>query len=77
MLRELVLVRLGQILNVLRLSAPPLVQRCDLYPMVRITANLAPGVSAAAAREQCESEAKTALPAGCRLTWMPALSVRE
>ncbi len=73
------LVPLGALVEVREVEAPAVVDRLDGRPVVRITANPAPGVSLARARALCEARAEEArkglrLPAAYRLTWLREMS---
>lgn len=64
------MVPLTSVVRVREVSGPTVIYRFDLGLMAEITANLAPGVSLAEARAQCEEEARTTLPKEYRLTWL-------
>ena len=55
-------------------SGPIVIDRLNLEPMAEITANVAPGVSMAEARGQCEEEARRTLPKEYRLTWLSEMT---
>jgi multidrug efflux pump subunit AcrB len=64
------LVRLGQVAEVANIAAPQYVWRTNLYPMVKITAGLKPGVTKAEARTECERAFAAEAPAAFRLEWL-------
>ena len=76
------MVSLSTLVTVQREKGPGVVQRLNLYPMARVTANLAPGVSLAEARAYCESEAAAArtelgLSSAYDWIWMQTVSARK
>jgi multidrug efflux pump subunit AcrB len=68
------MVRLGDVAEIVFAEGPPLVRRFNLYPMVKITANLKPGVTEAEARALCEDvfAKETSVGSGplYRLAWL-------
>ncbi len=56
--KENQLVRLGTVLSVRETSGPTVIERHNMYPIARITANLAPGVPLKEGKLQCESLAQ-------------------
>jgi multidrug efflux pump subunit AcrB len=76
------MVRLGAVAEIVFAEGPPLVRRFNLYPMVKITANLKPGVTPAEARALCEDVFAREAPAGVggaaryRLAWLRDLPAR-
>jgi multidrug efflux pump subunit AcrB len=70
--REGQLVALGAVVEVRNTTAPAVIERYNLYPMMRITANCAGGVSAAEAGALCETMADQELDAKASvLVWRP------
>jgi multidrug efflux pump subunit AcrB len=65
------LVRLGTIMAVRDAVGPAVIERHNLYPMVRITAALAAGVSMDEARALCETLADQELGKEMKLSWRP------
>jgi multidrug efflux pump len=66
------LIRLGTVMNVRDTIGPRAIERHNMYPMVRITANLAEGVSMAEARALCETMADQEFATkGFKLIWQP------
>jgi multidrug efflux pump subunit AcrB len=65
------LVRLGTIMVVRDVVGPAVIERHNLYPMVRITAALATGVSMDEARALCETLAEQELGKEMKLSWRP------
>jgi multidrug efflux pump subunit AcrB len=66
------LVRLGTVMEVRDTTGPAVIERHNLYPMLRITANLAEGVSLFEARALCETLADQEFGAqGVKLSWRP------
>jgi multidrug efflux pump subunit AcrB len=51
-------------------SGPQAIMRFNMYPMAEITANPAPGVSLAEARDECERIARDTLREAYRLGWL-------
>jgi multidrug efflux pump subunit AcrB len=64
-------VRLGTIMTVRDAEGPAVIERHNLYPMVRITAALAAGVSMDEARALCETLADQELGKEMKLSWRP------
>ncbi len=67
------LLPLRAVASIREYTCPMVVQRFNGEPMATVTANLAPGVSAAAARAACAAAAAKVLPAGYRLSWLREL----
>jgi multidrug efflux pump subunit AcrB len=66
------LVRLGTVMDVRDTIGPAAIERHNMYPMARITANLAEGVSMAEARALCETMADQEFATkGFKLIWLP------
>jgi multidrug efflux pump subunit AcrB len=63
-------VPLGAVVAVRDTTGPRAVGRYNMYPMVEVTANPAPGVSLAEARERCEAIAREVLPVGYGVGWL-------
>jgi multidrug efflux pump subunit AcrB len=63
-------VALGAIAAVRSVSAPQAIDRLNMYPMVEIDADLAPGASPAEVRKRCEALANELLPKGYRIDWL-------
>jgi multidrug efflux pump subunit AcrB len=76
------LVRLGNVAEIVYTEAPPSVRRFNLYPMVKITAGLKPGVTPAEARALCEDAFAQEVPSqsgrtpAYRLEWLRNLPGR-
>jgi multidrug efflux pump len=51
-------IRLGAVLEVRDAAAPPVIERHNMYPIARVSANLMEGVSLAEAKALCESLAE-------------------
>ena len=64
------MVPLGEMASSRLVSAPWVIDRYSMEPMIAITANLVPGISPAEARTLCEKLAADVLPAGYRLKWL-------
>ena len=71
------MVALGALVSIRDGSAPAAIERQDMWPMVPITANLAPGTTPVEARALCEKLAAEELPAGFRLRWLRELGGQE
>jgi multidrug efflux pump subunit AcrB len=66
------LIRLGAVMNVRETIGPAAIERHNMYPMARITANLADGVSMAEARALCETMVNEEFSTkGFKLVWQP------
>jgi multidrug efflux pump subunit AcrB len=66
------LIRLGAVMDVRDTMGPAAIERHNMYPMARITANLAEGVSMAEARALCETMADQEFATkGFKLIWQP------
>jgi multidrug efflux pump subunit AcrB len=66
------LIRLGTVMEVRDTTGPAVIERHNLYPMARVTANLAEGVSMAEARALCETMADQEFASkGFKLIWQP------
>jgi multidrug efflux pump subunit AcrB len=66
------LIRLGTVMDVRDTIGPAAIERHNMYPMARITANLAEGVSMAEARALCETMADQEFAVkGFKLIWQP------
>jgi multidrug efflux pump subunit AcrB len=66
------LIRLGTVMQVRDTIGPAAIERHNMYPMARITANLAAGVSMAEARALCETMADQEFATkGFKLIWQP------
>ncbi len=70
-------VPLSAVASIREHTCPVVVQRFNGAPMATVTANLAPGVSPAAARALCEALAAEVLPTGYRLNWLHDLPTAE
>jgi multidrug efflux pump subunit AcrB len=73
------MVPLAALLKVREFQAPRVLDRLNLRPAVKITANPAPGTSLAEARKRCDTFAEEVrrelrLPAEYRLTWLQELA---
>jgi len=66
------MVPLARLAKVRIVKQPPALDRLNMYPMLEITANPAPGETLAAVRAVCETAAAD-LPPGCVLTWLEEL----
>ncbi|MFO0968247.1 MAG: efflux RND transporter permease subunit [Gemmataceae bacterium] len=64
------LVPLGAVATVRETYGPAVVERFNNLPMITLTANPAPGVSATEARALCEAAARDVLRKGHRLGWL-------
>lgn len=64
------LVPLGVVARFKQMSGPATMQRFNNKPMVMVTANLRPGVTAAEARALCEATAREVLPVGYQIGWL-------
>jgi len=66
------LIRFGTVMDVRDTIGPAAIERHNMYPMARITANLAEGISLAEARALCETIAGQEFAAkGFKLIWQP------
>ena len=70
------MVALGTMIRERPISSPATVQRFNGRPMIAVTANLAPGVSAAEARTFCATAAREELPVGFDLGWLDDQAAR-
>jgi multidrug efflux pump subunit AcrB len=72
------MVPLSAVASVRMENAPVLVERYNMYPMVGLMADPAPGVSLDDARQVCETEFAAVFPAKkCTLTWLWPGSLRK
>jgi multidrug efflux pump subunit AcrB len=63
-------VPLSAVASVQVVSGPAAVERLDLYPMIEISANPAPGIGPAVARTVCEKIAAAEIAQGFRMIWL-------
>jgi HAE1 family hydrophobic/amphiphilic exporter-1/multidrug efflux pump len=63
-------VPLSKLIEVRATDGPQTIMRFNMYPMAEVTANPAPGVSLAEAREECERIARDTLKEAYRLGWL-------
>jgi multidrug efflux pump subunit AcrB len=70
------LVSLSTIVTVREEMTTPVLERFNLYPMVRVVGDTAAGVSLAEARQVCEKAASDVLPKGMELRWLRELPAK-